>query len=393
MNRVPDKLASNKSERIPGIDRMRGMVIVLMTLDHVRDFFSNAEFSPTDLDKTSAALFLTRWITHFCAPVFIFLAGASAYLSSRHTGTRQLSRFLLTRGLWIAFLGITFESLVWSFWPESYTISGSVLWAIGWSMICLSALVSLPPSGITLFGFTLIAGHNYFDGITQQSFGSFGPLWAILHSGETIPLTKNLAFDPYYPLVPWIGVMAAGYAFGKVMLLPQPVRNKILLLTGATLTLLFIALRLSNGYGDPNPWSTRETAVFTLLSFLNCDKYPPSLCYLLMTLGPAIAALPLFDRLWSRAAEILQIFGQTSMFFYLLHLPLIILLSLVNAWLHSKFYPLPHPVFPDSFPQAYGYGLPVVYLVWLVILTVLYPLCRRFREFKRTGASLLLRYL
>ena len=380
-------------ERLPAIDNLRGMVMVLMTLDHVRDFFTDVEYSPTDLTKTSAALFLTRWITHYCAPTFIFLAGSSAYLSGVRGSSGQLARFLLARGLWLAFLGISFESLVWSFWPEPVTISGAVLWAIGWSMVSLSGLVFLPTPVIAIFGLLMIVGHNYFDALSQQEFGYWSPLWAILHSGETIQLSSQLAFEPHYPLVPWIGVMAVGYSFGALMMLEEIRRKTRLHLIGVLSITLFIGLRYNNIYGDPRPWEHQGSALFTLFSFLNCDKYPPSLCYLLMTLGPAIALLPIMNRIGGRIAEIVQVFGQTPMFFYLLHLPLIILLSFVNASMSADFSGFSSLTFPDGFPEAYGYGLPVIYLIWVMVLMMLYPLCRWFRAYKRNRPYPFLRYL
>jgi uncharacterized membrane protein len=229
--------------RIPAIDNLRGLVMVLMTLDHTRDFFSNVEFNPLDLYQTNPALFLTRWVTHFCAPVFIFLAGTGAFLSSQRIGKNQLSRFLLARGLWITFLGITFETMVWTYTPDFSVISGSVLWAIGWSMICLALLVFLPLPWIMAFSLVMIVGHNAFDGINEGSLGSFGPLWAILHTGEKIQLSGHLVFEPYYPLIPWLGVMAIGYCFGSVMLLSETERNRKLYRIGIALILLFLAVK------------------------------------------------------------------------------------------------------------------------------------------------------
>ncbi len=383
----------NVAGRIEAIDKLRGLVMVLMALDHTRDFFSDVDFDPTDLTKTSAGLFLTRWITHFCAPTFIFLAGTSAFLSRGQFGANRLSRFLLTRGLWITFLGLTFETVIWSFTPDFSVISGSVLWAIGWSMVCLSLLVFLPLPMIVSVGIILIAGHNAFDALSQKDLGSFEALWAILHTGEKIQLTGHLVFEPYYPLVPWIGVMAVGYGFGSLMSLEPAERNRKLYLLGSVVVLLFIGLRYSNIYGDPRPWASQGSATFTLFSFINCDKYPPSLCYLLMTLGPAIAFLPLLDRLTGQFSGILQVFGQTPMFFYLLHLPLIILFSLLNALAITSLQLSISLNFTDGFPHTYGYGLPVVYLVWIVVLSALYPLCNRFNGLKRRKAHPLLRYL
>jgi uncharacterized membrane protein len=379
--------------RIPAIDNLRGLVMVLMTLDHTRDFFSNDAFNPLDLSQTYPALFLTRWITHFCAPVFIFLAGMSAYLTGGRIGKHQLSRFLLMRGLWIALLGITFESMVWSYTPDFSVFSGSVLWAIGWSMICLALLVFLPFPGIVALSVVMIAGHNALDSVSQQDVGSFGPLWAILHTGEKIRLTQHLVFEPYYPLIPWLGVMALGFSFGALMLLPEAERNRKLYGIGMSLMVMFIVLRASNLYGDPVPWTQQPTYLFTLFSFINCDKYPPSLCYLLMTLGPAIAVLPLIGKLSGKPAAVLQVFGQTPMFFYLLHLPLIILLSLLNAWMVTEpGAPIGLNLF-DNFPKTYGYGLPIVYLVWILVLSLLYPVCNKFRALKQWNSHRFLKYL
>lgn len=383
------------NQRLIAIDILRGAVMVLMTLDHTRDFFSNIGYAPTDLSKTSVSLFLTRWITHFCAPVFIFLAGTSAYLFGvRHPDKRYLSRFLLTRGLWIVFLGITFESLIWCFTPDFSEISGAVLWAIGWSMVALAALVFLPVPVIAIFGLIMVASHNLFDGLTGDAFGGFGFIWAILHSGETVQITDRIVLYPFYPLIPWIGVMALGYGFGRLLSLNQAVQRKTLVGLGSAMILLFILLRYSNYYGDPQPWFPQNTTVFTVLSFIHCEKYPPSLLYLLMTLGPVIALMPALEQSTHRFSSVLVVFGRTPMFFYLLHLPVIVLLSLGLALItgHSDFISPDRP-FLDGFPQAYGYGLPVVYLVWAFVVAALYPVCRWFYSFKRQQQSIILKYL
>lgn len=395
MNQGADRQAGKTGGRIAAVDILRGLVMVLMALDHTRDFFSNIAFDPADLSKTSVGLFLTRWITHFCAPVFIFLAGSSAYLSAvHHPDKRRLSLFLLTRGLWIMFLGIVFESPIWCFTPDFSELSGAVLWVIGWSMIALAGLVFMPLSVIVVFGLVMIGGHNLLDGITQHDLTHYGWIWAVLHTGETIGVGDRSLFHPYYPLIPWIGVMACGYGFGRLLVLEKTLRSKTLFVLGGTMILLFILLRFSNCYGDPHPWSHQATPVFTLLSFINCEKYPPSLLYLLMTLGPAVLLLPLLDGVRNRFGGILETFGRTPLFFYLLHLPLILLLSLVNALVMSE----PDVIsssrtFLEGYPQAYGYGLPVVYLVWIGVVALLYPVCRWFDNIKRQDSHRFLKYL
>ena len=379
--------------RLDSIDLLRGLVMVLMALDHTRDFFTNAHFDPTDLSQTTAALFLTRWVTHFCAPVFTFLAGAGAYLAAARGKTRpQLSRFLLTRGLWLIVLeytvvwfGITFH-FDWHFLPAS------VLWALGWGMIVLAGLVHLPLPVIAAFAVMTIAGHNLFDAVRPDQLGPLGPLWTVLHTRGPLPLTPSVTMFVHYPLVPWIGVMAAGYVFGAVFLLNRPRRRTTMLGLGASLVLLFVALRATNFYGDPHPWSPRQDALFTVLSFLNCQKYPPSLLYLLMMLGPALLALSVFERGLGRLGRPLLMFGRVPLFFYLLQWYAAHLLAVVvNAALGR---PAPWLLGGAAWnaPQGYGYSLGVVYLMWIVVLVLLYPPCRWFAALKRRRRDAWLSY-
>lgn len=272
--------------------------------------------------------------------------------------------FLLKRGAWIVFLGIGFESLIWTSTPDLSVISGAVLWAIGWSMICLGALTFLPLNIITALGLIMIVGHNGFDAVQSQDLGAFGPLWSILHTGDRVRITDHLVLKPAYPLIPWIGVMAAGYGFGRVLVLERTYQRRVCVGMGALMVGLFFVLRYTNVYGDPTPWSRQDSLVYTLLSFLNCHKYPPSLLYLLMTLGPALVVLPWLDRKPGGFGRILLSFGRVPMFFYLLHLPALILLA---------------SFFPNA---ANGYSLPMVYLIWICVVAVLYPVCRWFAWFK-----------
>ncbi|AEF98948.1 DUF1624 domain-containing protein [Methylomonas methanica] len=380
-----DTLHSNSNAgRLTSIDTLRGLVMVLMTLDHTRDFFSAAHFKPTDLDRTNVALFLTRWITHFCAPTFVFLAGASAYLwYSRRGPGAPISMFLLKRGLLLIFLTCTVEAWAWNFRNDFRQIDGGVLWAIGWSMMVLAGLVKLRLRWVVSFGLLMIVAHNGFDAVKPAELGIFGPWWAVLHTGDDVVLSENWSINPYYPLVPWIGVMAVGFGFGKWMSMARWRTRRHLLQLGLTLIVLFIVLRYSNLYGDPKPWQRYPDPAFTLLSFINCHKYPPSLLYLLMTLGPAIAVLAWLEGK-SRGFDVLQLFGRTPLFFYLVHLYLIHLLAVLIASVDSG--PVSDlmggGIWSKDIPEDYGYGLPMVYLFWSMVLLMLYPLCLGFEKLK-----------
>ena len=376
--------------RLDSIDLLRGLIMVIMALDHVRDYFLNVRYDPLDLKQTSVALFLTRWVTHFCAPLFIFLAGTSAYLAGTRGKSRTgLSWFLLSRGLWIIVLEFTVVRWGWTFSFDYRFLFVQVLWAIGCSMIALSGLVFLPTWIVTVIGVVMIAGHNALDGVSAAQLGIPDWLWDILHTGRRFELGGDVMFLPAYPLVPWIGVMAAGYGLGAVFLLPRQRRRHCLLGLGLMLTLAFIILRGINIYGDPHPWSARSDGLFTVLSFINCHKYPPSLLYLLMTLGPALIALAAFDRDIGPFGKPLVTFGRVPMFFYLLHVPLIHGLAVALAYVRYS-----GKIFePWNLPPDYGYSLAVVYLVWLLVLGILYPPCRWFAGIKRRYRWAWLSYL
>jgi uncharacterized membrane protein len=371
-----------------------------MALDHVRDFFTNAKFDPLDLTLTNPALFMTRWITHFCAPVFIFLAGTGAFLSTtRGKSKRELSWFLFTRGLCLVLLEITWvRCLGWEFNFQFHNIPAAVLWAIGWSMVGLALLVYLPNWAVAAFGIAMIVAHNAFDGVHAESWGPFEWLWRILHQGGGFQVTRNVTFIAAYPIVPWIGVMAAGYGFGTILLHEPLRRRREIFLLGAALTLLFVVLRWSNLYGNPKPWVEQRNALLTVFSFIDCHKYPPSLLYVLMTLGPALILLALLDRGTPRILQPALVFGRVPLFFYLLHLPLIHLLALLTAlvrygraeWLFGSPFGA-----TDQFaiPADNGFGLPIVYLVWLLVVLMLYPACKWFAGLKRRRRDAWLSYL
>ena len=374
--------------RVQAIDILRGLVIVLMALDHVREYFTDVRFRPLDLSHTDIALFFTRWITHYCAPIFIFLAGVSAWLVGRRCTRSQLTRFLVTRGLWLVVLEFTVVTLAWTFnLRYDFGLMMQVIWAIGMSMIVLALLARLPLGWITAIAVAMIAGHNLLDGIDPETFGVAAPLWAVLHFQQPIAI----GFVSY-PLIPWIGVMALGYVMGGLFELEPAQRRRLLLTLGSAMIVAFVVLRLANVYGDPHPWSVQSSATFTVLSFLKVHKYPPSLLYLLMTLGPGLLLLVLFETWRGALASVLEVFGRVPLFFYVLHIVLAhALAGLVALWAGYGTSVLTG-FFPD-FPREWGYGLPVVYGVWLTVLALLYPLCRWFAEVKRRRSDWWLSYL
>jgi uncharacterized membrane protein len=385
--------AVTKRVRIESIDVVRGVIMILMALDHVRDFFGHPGVNPTDPATTTIPLFFTRWITHFCAPVFFLLTGTGAYLSLRKKTKQELSRFLFTRGLWLIFLElVVVRCLGWQFNFDYHVTILNVLWALGWAMIVLSALVYLPAWVVGTFGVVMIATHNLFD-----SVDSANPLWTILHSPNFIVNKPGRIVLLAYALIPWVGVTAAGYSLGQVFRWESARRKKFLLRLGIGLTSAFIVLRGINFYGDPLPWSTQKSAAFTVLSFLNTNKYPPSLLYLLMTLGPAVLFLWAVDARtpqWLRPALII---GKVPMFYYLLHIPLIHLLAIAVCYarygqVHWMFESPGLRQFPITPPPGWGYSLPIVYLLWAVVVLALYPLCRWFAALKQRRSDAWLSY-
>ena len=376
---VPPVVQPPRKQRIESLDMLRGLVMIIMALDHTRDFFSNAHFQPTDLSKTNAALFLTRLVTHFCAPTFILLAGIGAFLYGNKRGCRKdLSWYLFSRGVWLILLEFTLVNVGWSFDLSFQGVVGQVIWAIGASMVVLAGLVWLPLPVILAFGLLLIVGHNALDGVQPQSLGIWATAWKILHTGGAIEYLPGHKFFAFYPLVPWMGVMAVGYALGPVYLWTPERRRNILIKLGVGLLLAFVLVRWLNVYGDPHPWKVQSSPLFTLFSFVNCNKYPPSLCYLLMTLGPACLALALLERAQGKLASIAITFGRVPLFYYLLHVPLIHGLAVLFVIVQ---YGKSASLFSPGDPPP-GYPLPIVYLVWLAVVAALYLPCRWFAGVK-----------
>ena len=377
-----------RARRLPAIDRLRGLVIVLMALDHVRDYFTNAHFAPTDLSQTTPALFFTRWVTHYCAPIFIFLAGTSARLMSQRTTPAALRRFLVTRGLWLVLLEFTLVNFVWTFnFRYQLGLILQVIWATGASMVALAALSALPLRALAAVSLIMIAGHNLLDGIRPEAFGSAAPLWNILHVHGEIAVG-----DVLYPLIPWIGVMSAGYVFGGVYQLDAARRRRVTIQLGLALSLAFVLIRWLNGYGDPAAWSLQPRAGFSVLSFLNVSKYPPSLLYLLMTLGPGLLLLAALDHGENAAMSALETFGRVPLFAYVMHLAIAHTLAGVVALALGFGTGVLTDIFV-FFPKNWGFGLAGVYCAWLAVIVLLYPLCQRFAAFKRSRSDWWVSYL
>jgi uncharacterized membrane protein len=407
--------------RIDSIDLLRGIVMVIMMLDHTRDFVhaGGLTFDPTDLTRTTVTLFFTRWITHYCAPIFVFLAGTGAYLQlARGKSKRDLSKFLLSRGLWLIVLELTVVRFG-VFFSLDYRFLGflQVIWVIGVSMIVLAALIHLPLKLVAGFGITMIALHNLLDryqvtgwqgpGTPVPGFG--GKLWMLMHQGFSIfPVVgfPSPVVLVVYPLIPWIGVMAAGYAFGALYQVDAERRRRWLLGMGLTATALFILIRAINVYGDPAHWSRQKNLVFTVLSFVNTTKYPPSLQFLLMTLGPALLALWWFDSSAGQPARVsavarfrkaLVTFGRVPLFFYLLqwytaHL-IAIVVGLIAGQTVAWQWQSPIDKFTNPPPTGVGFSLWVVYVCWIAGVLMLYPLCKWFASVKARRRDWWLSYL
>jgi uncharacterized membrane protein len=384
-----------KSNRVISIDILRGIVMVIMALDHTRDFFSNYFNNPTDLTQASTPMFLTRWITHFCAPVFVFLAGTSAWLSLKKGKTKQeASLFLLTRGIWLIILEFTIVRFGWQFNMDLNMLLVQVIWVIGCSMIFLSALIFLPLPLILTISMVLIFGHNMLDSIKAASFGANALWWNIVHEFGFVQLGNNKVFVVIYPLIPWIGVMAAGYCFGYIVQKPAAERNRWLYGIGFSAIALFIVLRAADIYGDPRHWSVQGKWWRTILSFINCEKYPPSLLYLLMTIGPAITLMPLLEKATNAAGRFFTVFGRVPMFYYIMHIYLLHSMAIIVAWLNDV--PLHYFLEADTLfapKPGWGYSLPGVYGWWILAVFILYFPCRWYMAIKMEKKSRLLSYI
>ncbi|HEY6244257.1 MAG TPA: heparan-alpha-glucosaminide N-acetyltransferase domain-containing protein [Pyrinomonadaceae bacterium] len=409
---VPPENGKPVKTRIDSIDLLRGIVMVIMMLDHTRDFIHNAvfQFDPLDPTRTNPILFFTRWITHFCAPTFVFLAGTGIYLQfARGKNKATLSRFLITRGLWLIFLEFTLVRLGAFFNVEpKLLMMMQVIWAIGVSMIVMAALIHLPLKVITGFGLLMIALHNLLDpfqiprAFGNPSLGLWGKLWLILHQQGLFFIDgfPSPAVLVLYPLIPWVGVMAVGYAFGSIYRRSTTERQRLLFLIGLASIVLFIVIRAINLYGDPQPWQSQTRGfLYTVLSFLNTAKYPPSLLYLLMTLGPSILALAFFEAgnagSPSGLRKFFVTFGRVPLFFYLLQWPTAHLISVLLHYSFGKpvWWLFKTPMDWNNIGRGVGFNLVVVYISWIIGVLLLYPLCKWFASLKQRRRDWWLSYL
>jgi uncharacterized membrane protein len=378
---TPDR----RAYRLSSLDMLRGLVIALMALDHVRDFMMTAAVQdPTADPTTGPLLFATRWITHFCAPTFVFLAGTSAGLMATRKSPRELASFLLTRGLWLIFLEVFVVSLAWTFAPTGVAEFGGrtyvafqVIWAIGASMVVLAGAQFLGRRACLAIGAAIVLGHNLLDPVwpAASTTGSTGPLWAVLHARQLYEVGP-LGFFFSYPLLPWIGVMFLGYGSAGVFERPAKTRDAWLLRIGVGLVIAFILLRALNVYGDPKPWHVDPVGTAaSVMSFLGTTKYPPSLLYILMTLGPAAIVCAYAERLYGPVRNALVTLGRAPLAFYVAHLYLIhalaAVLGIAQGFSAQQF--LTHYRF---FPKGFGVGLFGVYLIWIAVVAMLFPLCR-----------------
>src|SRR3954462_6554264 len=374
----------SKPARLESVDLLRGAVMIIMAPDHVRDYVSGFAYSPTDLAHTTPALFFTRWITHFCAPIFIFLAGAGAFLSlGRGKSLSDLSRFLLSRGLFLLVLEQTVMRLGWNFRLGAPLWSG-ILFAIGMSMIALAGMIHLPRKLMIGISLAMVLLHNTLDGFHAEFLGQARWLWAILHESGNFGHYADgvVIFRVLYPLILWLGVMPLGYALGPVFKMEPKRRARVLYSLGIGLTIAFIALRWVDVYG--NLWHRvhYDSAMLTTLSFFDVTKYPPSLDYLLMTLGPGIALLPLLEKAKGRVAKWVLVYGRVPMFYYVLHVYLAHTVGVVLALIAHKPVPWLNPAMRGILPPNSGFDLWVVYAAWIFVFVALYPACKYWAGLK-----------
>jgi uncharacterized membrane protein len=386
-------------ERIQAVDLLRGLVIVLMVLDHVRDYF-HAEaflFSAVDPDRSYPMLYAVRWVTHLCAPVFVALAGASAYLQLQAgKPVADVRRLLWTRGLWLVALELTVIGFGWNFVTPLPFLQ--VIWAIGISMIALAAVISFRPAALAAIGAAIVIGHNLLDPLTPAAFGSLGLAWVFLHEGGPITIAGEAFGFIVYPVLPWIGVMFVGFGLGRAFVLDRSQRTRVFAGAGLSMLIAFLALRVTSGFGDPAPWAARDDVGRSVMAFLNVEKYPPSLLYVLATLGVALMLTPLLERLPRLGREVLLTYGRVPLLAYVSHIYMVHGLMLLAALAvrgdpSVAFGFVTNALTNPEALKGWGFGLPVTLAVWVLVLALLYPLCRWFGELKKRRHDWWLSYL
>lgn len=395
---------NNRAYRLDSIDLIRGLAIVIMAIDHVRDYFyiASSTNDPMAAGAIEPDIFLTRFITHFCAPVFVFLAGTSAGLMATRKTKHELAQFLVKRGCWLVLVEMLIVSTGWTFSPFGVPELGGnllyimqVIWAIGASMIVLGILQYLPINIVLGLGLGIVVGHNYLDGIWPiVGNGGFNsaPFWVSLHAQSSI-VFDGVRFFMVYPLIPWIGVMLFGFGSARLFTLDSELRRKTLLIAGLSLIVLFFVLRAINNYGEPNPWAISPNGTLqTAMNFMSVSKYPPSLMFLFITLGPAFFLLAFAEQWKGKFSQVLITFGRVPFLFYIAHIYLIHLLATITGILLG-FDPVKMKGLFIFYPDGWGFGLPTIYLVWVLVLAMLYPLCRWFAKIKKTRKDWWLSYL
>jgi uncharacterized membrane protein len=392
-------LASAGTGRLQSIDMLRGMVMIIMTLDHVRDFFHynvSIDEDPLDFKTTTPLLFLTRWVTHFCAPIFVFLSGTSVFLFGSKGKTKsQVAFFLLTRGLWLMLAEIFIILPLWNF--NFSMLFLQVIWAIGLSMVVLSILQFLPFGLLVILGLLIVFGHNLLDQISVNNPLWKSLLWSIIHKRNEYRITNDFMVVVSYPFLPWLGVMILGYAMGKFYLpnISPKSRQKMLKRIGIAVIILFILIRWINCYGDMHPWSRQQSGLYSFFDFIKTSKYPPSLLYILMTIGPGLIFLAFAENISGRVKDKITLFGKVPFFYYVLHVFLIHSLSWLaffasgHGWKDLDF-----DHFRDaSLPPGCGYSLWIVYVVWAMVIIILYFPCKWYNRYKSTHRDWWLSYI
>jgi len=388
-----------KINRINSIDILRGLVMIIMALDHTRDYFHESAMTTDPLNPatTSGVLFFTRWVTHFCAPVFVFLSGLSVYLSAQNKTPRAATVFLLKRGAWLIVVELVIVTLGLTFNPLYNFVILQVIWVIGWSIILLAILRRVSYQLVLLLGLLLVGGHNYLDYMHLPQTGA-GAVWMkvlFTAAGYVVPLNETHMVGVFYAILPWTGTMFLGYSIGAWYQKDYPAlhRKRSLLITGAFLLLMFVFLRLNNGYGDTALWKSYPQGWQTALSFLNVSKYPPSLLYFCITIGPALIAIALLENAKNWLSRVLSVYGSVPFFYYILHFYLLHTLLVIAFFATGR--SLEEIVqIPFLFrPQVFGFSLPVVYLIWIFVFAVLYKPCLWFKTYKAEHNYWWLRYL
>jgi len=383
---MPRLLLAEK-KRITSVDLLRGAVMIIMALDHTRDFFHyDAQINnPLNLNSTTGILFFTRWITHFCAPIFVFLSGTSAYLQLARKSKKELSIFLITRGLWLILMELTIVNLVLTFNIYFYTFALETIWAIGISMVILGLVIWLPFEAILIIGLLIVLGHNSLDFYERKQTGQFSVVYNMLHRVGFHPLGGKYNLLVLYPFLSWSGLMMLGYCLGKLLRNENAsYRKRFLVITGLLTIVLFIVLRYINVYGDPFQWSKQSTGFRTFLSFINSTKYPPSLFFIAMTIGPSLLLLAWWDDIQNGSTKIVSVYGRVPFFYFVVHFFVLHISVMIFYFLkgHSFGETMADPGIAKFVTRGEGFSLTTVYMIWLSVVVVMYPLSKWYDNYR-----------